>query len=521
MKKTISLSVGKGSIGHNNREFLTDNIDKDRIKDNIIFVRQDLKEAYNELFAEAIKNYNVGKKPSRQKSDYMKEIENSGNGEKIFQEIVVQIGDKDNTKLGSQDWDISKEILERYAKQFQSRNKNVHVFNSVLHLDESTPHLHISFIPVAENYKTGLSKRNSFSKAMNDRFGTKEGVGSWFKYEREVLSELALSRGIEIEVLGEDRQHLALKDYKETKDKIQELEQKKIKVEENVNERTTDLKNQYNQKKSEMSSELDSIKTQIERHRDELEDFKIEANKIKNERTKELNERLNRQTASYNQAVQQMKDNFGDLKERAILHHEKSNLIQENNNLKNELVEKDLIIENQNQTISYQKVELNKKDKIISKLQRTVEFAKEFIQEKAGWLGCKFNEFFKNKAKFEEIEVITIHEKPKTEETIETDIKEVKNILNDLEIEELKLMLGGNNDLKPVSELNELSESPETPLNAQKSILDDYTPVSDDWIPVNNSIDSFVEIKSNNYTSETKQEKRIKKTRKKSRGLGL
>lgn len=502
MKKTISLSVGKGSIGHNNRDFLTDNIDKDRVKDNVIFVQQDLKAAYDELFAEAIKNYNIGKKPSRQKKDYMQEIKNSGNGEKLFQEIVVQLGDKDDTALGSHDWDVAKAVLTEYAQEFQARNENVHVFNSVLHLDESTPHLHISFIPVAVNYKTGLSKRNSFSKSMNDRFGTKEGVGSWFKHERTVLSELAISRGIEIEVLGEDRQHLSIKDYKVVKDEIQELKQEKVQMETNVNELAENLSNRYNEKKSEMVKELNSIETQIKSRRDELKDFEVKASEIEKERTRELNQRLNKQTERYNEAVEQMRDDFGDLKQRAILQNEKSNLIQENKNLKYELNEKDLIIE-------HQQDEIRKKDNIIAKLQKTVEVAKEFIQEKAGWLGGKFNEFFKNKATVEEIEVLAIDERPKTEETIETDIKEVKNILNDLEF---NLMFGVDNDLEPKPKFESL-ETSETPLNTEKPLFEINSP--DECIRVNNSFEI------NDCISEPKTEKRIKKTRSKSRGLKL
>lgn len=501
MEKTISVVVGKGSIGHNNRDFLTDNIDKERIKDNVVFVQQDLKDAYEELFAEAIQKYNVGKKPSRQKNDYMKEIENSGNGEKIFQEIVVQIGDKDNTKLGSQDWEVTKEILKQYAKNFQSTNENVHVFNSVLHLDESTPHLHISFIPVAENYKTGLSKRNSFSKSMNDRFGTKEGVGAWFKHERSVLSELAQSRGIEIEVLGEDRPHLALKDYKETKDKIQELKREKIEMEENVNEITTDLTNQYNQKKTGMNNELNSLKTQIESRREELEDFKVEASKIENERTRELNERLSKQTELYHQSVQQMKDDFGDLKERAILQIEKSNLIQEKTQLKeesiywqSESIEKDSIINNQNKIIEHQQEELNKKDKVIAKLQRTIEVAKEFIQEKASWLGGKFNEFFKNKATVEEIEVLAIQEQPRTCKSVELEIKDVQKTLNDLKNEELMLMFNVDDDLESVSE-------PKKELGYQRPFEFDS---KDEWNPVNND---FVKVNPSGYRPVNEQKK--------------
>ena len=58
------------------------------------------------------------------------------------------------------------EILEQYAKTFQERNRNLYLFNCVMHLDEATPHLHIDYIPVANGYKTGMKTRNSLTKAL-------------------------------------------------------------------------------------------------------------------------------------------------------------------------------------------------------------------------------------------------------------------------------------------------------------------------------------------------------------------
>ena len=46
-----------------------------------------------------------------------------------------------------------------YMKNFEKRNPNLIVFNAVMHLDEATPHLHISFVPVAHNQKRGLETR--------------------------------------------------------------------------------------------------------------------------------------------------------------------------------------------------------------------------------------------------------------------------------------------------------------------------------------------------------------------------
>lgn len=49
-EKRISFGQGKGSLTHNNREFVADNVDVFRTPDNIIFVCQPIGEAYDWLF---------------------------------------------------------------------------------------------------------------------------------------------------------------------------------------------------------------------------------------------------------------------------------------------------------------------------------------------------------------------------------------------------------------------------------------------------------------------------------------
>ena len=79
MKRTISFVRGKGDILHNNRERhpLPRNVDPERVKDNIIFIREPLEVAYQKAFGQAIEDYNRGKKPCRQRTvtDYMNQIE--------------------------------------------------------------------------------------------------------------------------------------------------------------------------------------------------------------------------------------------------------------------------------------------------------------------------------------------------------------------------------------------------------------------------------------------------------------
>ena len=62
---TISGMTGRGSIRHNNREFTAANVDRERSAQNVVFVNENLKQVYHELFDEALETYNAGKKKTR------------------------------------------------------------------------------------------------------------------------------------------------------------------------------------------------------------------------------------------------------------------------------------------------------------------------------------------------------------------------------------------------------------------------------------------------------------------------
>ena len=62
MKRTISGMIGAGSLAHNRRDFIAENVDSDRVQLNICYKNENLKEVYKELFDNAVERYNVGKK---------------------------------------------------------------------------------------------------------------------------------------------------------------------------------------------------------------------------------------------------------------------------------------------------------------------------------------------------------------------------------------------------------------------------------------------------------------------------
>lgn len=232
----VSFSQNKGNLSHNERKFYTNNIDIDRSKDNLQFYSLSLEEAYKEYFGNAIDEYNrTQKRKDRLKSvdKYLFELrenEHKKGAEKPFYEIVVQIGDKNTCNIlnNKEQAENAKNVLIEYVKGWQDRNPNLRVFNATIHMDETTPHLHLDYIPVATGYKQGLKVRNSLSKALECQ-GLGKGVGRndnasirWQKQEREVIKDLAINHGFEIEEKGVDRPHLSVSEYKRASDDLNE-----------------------------------------------------------------------------------------------------------------------------------------------------------------------------------------------------------------------------------------------------------------------------------------------------------
>ena len=66
-EKRVSFCQGKGSLAHDNREFLADNVDPLRTPQNITFVRQPIGEAYDQLFKASTERYNTRQKRNDRK----------------------------------------------------------------------------------------------------------------------------------------------------------------------------------------------------------------------------------------------------------------------------------------------------------------------------------------------------------------------------------------------------------------------------------------------------------------------
>lgn len=233
--KSISMCEGKGSLSHNNREFTAKNIDPSRTADNIVFVQQELGEAYHQLFDEAVERYNAKqKRKDRRIGDYFEHLFNrppsksvitGTNKHKSFYEHLVYIGTRKDSGVGTPDAEITTVCLREYMEGFQQRNPNLYVFNAVLHLDESTPHLHINYIPVG-HFTRGLEVRNAKNKAMEEMgFGNDaKSNDRWRRNEWDILKNICNVHGIEISEPKKSRGYsYTVEEYGEHQDRINAL----------------------------------------------------------------------------------------------------------------------------------------------------------------------------------------------------------------------------------------------------------------------------------------------------------
>lgn len=193
MKRTISVSVGKGSVNHNSRKFKAENVDGGRTHLNIDYCNERIQTVYHQLFDEALKRYNEKQTRSdRRIPNYYEKIR-SGNQEKPFHEIILQVGNQDDMSATGEYAELARKILDEYYQGFQARNPNLRVFSAHLHMDEATPHLHIDFVPFTIGSKRGLETRVSLKQALAAQGfkGGTRGATEWAQWVQSEKEQLA------------------------------------------------------------------------------------------------------------------------------------------------------------------------------------------------------------------------------------------------------------------------------------------------------------------------------------------
>ena len=266
---------------------------------------------YHELFDEAQQRYNSKQKCKDRKIDNYYEKIRTSKQEKLYYEIIVQIGNRDDTNAKSVDGIIAKHTLEDYMKDFEKRNPNLRVFGAYLHMDEETPHLHIDFVPFVTGSKRGMDTRVSLKAALDEQGfkGNSRGNTEWKQWvesEKMELEKVMERHGIQWLKKGTHEKHLSVLDF-EKRERAKEVKQ----LEEQIKEKDDEIIQKERQINLQFQTDK-IIRESIEEKREELQ---CVCSEIEDERA--TKEEIQKETDGLRQKKREIKiDVIGLLEER-------------------------------------------------------------------------------------------------------------------------------------------------------------------------------------------------------------
>ena len=133
-------------------------------QEDIVIIRgsnslvNDVKELYKNEFGKSLKKFNDKQtRNDRKIKDYFNHISND-NKHDLACEIIIELGNKEY--WDSKDMDFKKRMISVYTKQVKDLEMlvpNFKVASSIIHFDETSPHIHIVGVPIKEKNKYGMS----------------------------------------------------------------------------------------------------------------------------------------------------------------------------------------------------------------------------------------------------------------------------------------------------------------------------------------------------------------------------
>ena len=399
MERTISFMNGEGSIGHNTRRFIAGNVDASRTPNNITLIHEDIKQAYHKLFDKALKEYNAKqKRKDRQIKSYYEKISRSKQ-EKLFYEVIVQIGNKDDTGVGSSVAEVATWVLKDYVKMFQLRNPQLYVIGAYIHLDEETPHLHLNFVPWVSGCKRGLETKTSLKAALATRGFASEGKGNtewkqWAEAEKDDIALIMRRYGIDWKKKNMHNPHLSVLDYKKqerVKEVValeEELEGAQV-VLELKEERIESLEKEIENKRvsirkeqSEAQKMLNDTKAETQKLQSEEMDLRLKNSELWLEYSENVDKLTDKQKEI--EVAQKEADKWMMMSDTAKWQTEQAQIkLEEAERLKKELlktVDGDDYLKEQVIELRYQNQMLREENRSLKdKLEKAYEFMKQFV----------------------------------------------------------------------------------------------------------------------------------------------
>ena len=250
------MKIKSGAIGgiqsHNNREHepkTNPDVDMSRSEDNYDLVLcSNYKKSIKEKLSNLVKSNRAIRKDAV-----------------VVCNFIVTSDSATMEALGA---DRQREFFEDSVKWFSNRYGADRILNATVHMDETTPHLHIGVVPITQDGR--LSAKAIFTKTEMKAIQT--------EFARDVGEKYGLERGVE----GSERTHLSEARFKEKK--ALEMANEYGEIAQELQTVTDNCK----QELSTMQEKRDALQAEIER----LEEAKNRADQIMQQRISEAKSEL-------------------------------------------------------------------------------------------------------------------------------------------------------------------------------------------------------------------------------------
>ncbi len=206
----VSMHTGRNKVSrkHNTRNYEGWNkdghINASRSGEKVTLIDRPLKEVYEEMYGESIARFNEKQKknPSRVTSVQKYYTETKKNQV----EMIVQFGKEGDQPLTGEQY---VQLYSEYVERFQKDNPNLVVFGAYIHLDETTPHLHLDYLPVSFQNKRGMEVKVSMDGALREQGyarqkNEKYADNPWKRWERSERTATESFVSIALQKMGVD-----------------------------------------------------------------------------------------------------------------------------------------------------------------------------------------------------------------------------------------------------------------------------------------------------------------------------
>ena len=408
---TMSVKMEKKmtNLRHNNRELTEEeyqhpdhkHIIREKTKDNLIIKQSTLQEAYEEVFGDAVEEYNAKqKRKDRKIDDYYLHVYHSKTLD-LQREMIIGLGNVDDwEKLGYEKKKEAGQLLKEVVEDFiKDKEGHIHVYNAVVHLDEAgAPHAHINFIPLAHGYRNGLSTQPSWTKSLAQMGYQGKGRKPFMAFrETEVarIEKIAKKYGIERK-LGVTNELPDVKTYKKVKELEKQAKAKEAEIEEleqDFSKKDRELKSRAFEQAKALSDFNERLESKVKSKESELEqlDSELAEKQAKAEKAgaSAYEARLEAQKAQQDKEQAQgeaesLKSELERLKtEKKAVQEQAEKLKAQAKEAEQALSEKEKVLEQKSQLLSQQESKLAQNESFLQEQDRRFDEQTHFIERRA------------------------------------------------------------------------------------------------------------------------------------------